>query len=360
MTFFLSRLRAAVPRRSIKCIVFVATATVVGLMLAQGIQVRRHPLEREKFVAPSAQISDSQFRELINLKDFVYLATLQFLVSPTGSNQTFTSPATWNSANNKIEVIAGGGGGGGSGSSDANGPSAGGGGGGYSKTLNFTFANPGTTTATYQIGSLGAGGLTSGNNGQDGTPGGNAWFNGATLAASTVGANGGGTLNNGGGAVTMAGGLGGSTTGATGPTKFAGGAGGLQANGTLRCGPGGGAAGPSGPGGAGGAVVSTTGGTADNGTVAGGVLDGNGQSGTEFDGSHGSGSGGGSESGGGTGGAGGNYGGGGAGSGGGVGAVGAQGLIVLTWIPAPAVYFSNEDSISVILAANRTAVVPYH
>jgi hypothetical protein len=322
--------------RNVTCIAFTASVALVGVMVARGVQVRRHPLHPQQLVAPAAQISNIQFWELLGRKDFIFVSLLTLLVSPTGSNQTFTSPGTWNSANNKIECIGAGAGGGGSSASDTPWP-GGGGGGGYSAITNFSFAAPGTTTATYQIGSGGAGGIVT-TVGLDGGVGGDTWFNATTLAGSSVGAHGGGSLNNGSGSLaTPAGGLGGSVTGAQGTTKLAGGAGGAGGSGTGNGGGGGGSAGPSGAGGAGVVGPTSTGGSADNGTVAGGAKGSNGNSGTEFDGTHGCGSGGGGGANAAAGKTGGLYGGGGGGGSTSTvdvnGGAGAQGIVVLTWTP---------------------------
>ena len=95
------------------------------------------------------------------------MATVIFLKSGT----SWTVPNDWNSLNNTIECIGGGGAGSGSG--------GGGGGGAYSKKNNLTLS-PGASI-TYAVGS---GGASTG-------AGGDTWFNGASLAASSVGANGG-------------------------------------------------------------------------------------------------------------------------------------------------------------------------
>lgn len=252
-------------------------------------------------------------------------ATLVFLTSPTGSNQTYTSLSDWNNSNNTVETLAGGGSG--APGNGGYGSGAGGGGGGYSKISNFSFATPGTTTATYQIG-----GVT-----------GNSWFNGATLGASSVGSIGGTTATS-----NTANGVG-STTSAVGTTKYAGGnGGGFTSGSNFGGGGGGGAAGPSGAGNVGaqepnGGTTGAAGGSADagsggaGGTPAAGAIGGVGGNGTEWDSSHGSGGGG---AGGGStsfaGGAGGNYGGAGGGGGFSAGAagLGIQGIIVLTYTPS--------------------------
>lgn len=148
---------------------------------------------------------------------------------------SWTVPSDWNNASNTIEVIGGGGGGAGHGYG-VNTP-YGGGGGGYSQIANLALT-PGALI-TYQVGAAGAGGCTGACNGANG---GDTWFNGASLGASSVGAKGGG-----GGADGVAG-AGGATSTAVGTVKYKGG------NGAF-LGGGGGAAGPNGSGGNGGAHI---------------------------------------------------------------------------------------------------------
>lgn len=193
--------------------------------------------------------------------------TVVTLTAPTGSNQVYTSPVDWDNINNAVHVI-GGGASGGKGSRQA----SGGGGGAYSGVTGFSFAVPGTTTATYRIGTGGAG--VSSSTEVNGTTGGDSWFNGATLAGSSCGAKGGtrGLADS-----TAAGGAGGAAASGTGTTKYSGGDGGsLSGTGTGSSG-GGGAAGPSGDGGNGtslstsASAVATNGGSANSGAVAGGT-----------------------------------------------------------------------------------------
>lgn len=274
------------------------------------------------------------------------MSTQVFLTSPTGSLQTYTSPSDWNNSNNTIECV-GGGGSGTAASSTTHGPGAGAG--AYSAITNFTFAVPGTTTASYQLATGGAINIPS----SSGNNGGSTWFNNATdpgvgtdnSKCSAFGADGGPTPGTG----LRNGGLGGPTSLSWGQTKFAGGRGGnlTGASGTGASG-GGGAGGPSGAGGNGvdssstGANIVTAGGTANNGTVAGGTTAGAignaGNSGTEWT-TKGVGSGGAGGAGGAgvlvLGGAGGLYGGGGGGSQGGNASsqanAGGQGIIVITY-----------------------------
>jgi len=85
-------------------------------------------------------------------------------------------PADWSNSNT-IETVGGGGGGGTPNSSSFSG--SGGGGGGYSKISNISGLSG---TLTIQVGAGGAPGVS----------GGDTWFNGPTLGASSVGAKGGG------------------------------------------------------------------------------------------------------------------------------------------------------------------------
>jgi hypothetical protein len=282
-----------------------------------------------------------------------------FLTITSASNQTWTVPSDWNSSNNTVEVIAAGGGG----EVVSGGPSYGGGGGAYSKVTNVVLTPGGT--ATYRL-SAGGAGANPGGAGPD------AWFNGTTLAGSSVGAKGGS------GGTTGAAGAGGVAASGIGSIKYSGGTGGTSIN---RGGGGGGAAGPNGDAGDGGngggsvtgggggggngggtagsnnsgstggnggdnsgGIGHGTGGTSGNpgtaGTNGGGgggggaaAIGADGGDGTEWDSTHGSGGGGGGEgAGNASGGNGGLYGAGGGGaevSGG----AGGQALIVITYIP---------------------------
>ena len=106
----------------------------------------------------------------------------QDFVTTTGAS-TYTSKASWNNANNTVETV-GGGGAGARGASTSTG-GGGGGGGAYNKITNFNFATPGTTTASVSVGIGGVWTSSSITNGGD------TWFNGASLAASSVGCKGG-------------------------------------------------------------------------------------------------------------------------------------------------------------------------
>jgi hypothetical protein len=243
-------------------------------------------------------------------------------LTTTGAG-TFTVPSDWNSANNTIETIGGGGSGG---INTRNG----GGGGGYSKISNLPLT-PGASI-DYSVGVGGTGETSDGVNGQD------TWFNGASLAASSVGSKAG--LGGGDGEV----GLGGEqvgNTGGVGTVKNKGGTGGLAL--VANSGAGGGAAGLNGDGNSGG-NEGGNGGTGDAGNTTPGGSAGApptaGTNGTQWDGTHGSGSGGGpSTSTSFVGGAGGSYGAGGGGTNrnaANAGGDGFQGLIAITYTPAAA------------------------
>ncbi len=229
-------------------------------------------------------------------------AAVEFVVSTSASNQTWTSPSNWNNANNSIEVI----GGGATGALErgsATRHSTGGGGGGYSAITNFTVATPGTTTAVFRLEAAvsQAQGAAGASNGLDGKP---AWFNGATLAASSVGADAGvkGVTASG----SQNGGIGAPTTLAIGTVKRAGGRGGnlTGASGSGASG-GGGAGGATGAGEAANDSISTgngvftAGGDGDVGDADGGngsagsssATTSTGGAGIEWDASHGSGGG---------------------------------------------------------------------
>lgn len=284
-------------------------------------------------------------------------ATFTYLTTPTGSNQTFTSPTDWNNASNTVDVVAPGG----SGGTDATASvevATGAGGGEWRQNVNFSFATPGTTTAVWEIDAAGTAVTSVHGASASGVDGANAWFNGANIGASSVGAMGGDK-----GVAGTAGGLGG--TGGVGTNHNNGGAGGnvsgsfdphktpAQASG------GGGAAGSTGAGsagawyvyvgsngGAGDAGVGGVGGAGKYGDSATGVT---GSAGAEWDSSHGSGGGGGAATaltGTARGGAGGSYGAGGgaaaAAAGSAISGAGGPGIIVLKYLPLLAGSVSNR------------------
>ncbi len=231
----------------------------------------------------------------------------------TADVSPWTVPADWSSSNT-IECIGGGAGTpiGGSGSG------GGGGGGAYAKIANLALTPGGSVS--FGIGGGGGG------------AGGDTFFNGLTLAASSVGAQGGqipaGTAGGSGGLVgssigstRFAGGSGGSQTGGGGGAAGLHGAGQNGANGT-------GSSGTGGAGGAGDAGFGGAGGAGTSGSAATG-----GSAGTQWDATHGSGGGGGGSATS-TAGSGAGFGGG-AGNGGDAGGTGAAGLIVITYLTIP-------------------------
>lgn len=269
------------------------------------------------------------------------------------SGTSWTVPADFDATINTIETIGAGGGGGG------NGGAGGGGGGGYSKIANLNIA-PGANI-TYQVGTAGAGSTTTGSTGGD------TYFNGASIGASSVGAKGGGGGAVGGGGGSPAGGTGGASGSGVGTTKFSGGAGG-NGNGAGIPGGGGGAAGLNGSGNTG----PNAGGSGDAGFGGAGGAAGTGAgspggNGTEYDASHGSGGGGGGAgNNGGTnpGGAGGLYGAGGGGAGNNgvtaqTGGIGSQGLIRITYTPTTPVTTSATFSVQSLAQPVSSATEPY-
>ena len=153
-------------------------------------------------------------------------------VGPT-SSPVWLVPPDWDNAQNSIECIGAGSAG------DSNAPGGGGGGGAYSKITTLTLT-PGTSIP-YSVGQAFF---------NHTVPGGDSWFNGASLAASSVGAKGGGTTS------TVTGGPGGSASSGIGTTRTSGGAGG-NGQGTVFAGSGGGGGGAGGP--SGGGVTGTNG-----------------------------------------------------------------------------------------------------
>lgn len=238
------------------------------------------------------------------------------------SNATWNVPSDWNDADNSGETIAGGGAGGG-----VNNTRGGGGGAGaYSKSFNIALTPGGTATYTVGDGGAGVAGANGGN-------GGDSWFNGTTLAGSSVGSVGG----EGGKRVATgsgAGGLGGATTNGIGSTKYKGGDG---ANGDTTGGYGGGGGGAATKDGAGQNGSTYFGGNSGSGASGGSSSGAAGSDGTEY-GTVGGGGGGAGRN---TntnalGGAGGTHGGGGGGSRSSstiAGGAGRVGLIVITYEP---------------------------
>jgi len=230
--------------QGIKCIAFLASAALVGAMVAAGKPVRSHPLRSWQYVVPEKYLSNSEIWELLQKRDFVFISTVVFLTTPLTTNNTYTSDATWNNSNNSVELVAGGGSGASLQRIGTSGFCSGGGGGEYGATTNFSFATPGTTTATWQTGAGGAGlsptvgssVATTGNNGGD------TWWDGTTQAGATLGAIHGGAGQQ--ATSTSPAGTGGTAgTGGVGTTHHAGGRGGNVATGVTSGATGGGGAG---------------------------------------------------------------------------------------------------------------------
>ncbi len=191
----------------------------------------------------------------VRMMSLVLIIALVFSVSPLPvahaavttiyltAGSSWTVPGNWNSSSNSVEVIGGGG------ATTINGAGTGGGGGGaYSKVSNLSLSG----TVTYSVGAAGA----------VGTAGGDTYFNGASLGASSVGAKGGsGGVAPNPATTPITGATGGASGSGVGTTKFSGGAGGGNGVGNFRASMGGGgAAGPSGAGKNGGDAVAGGGG----------------------------------------------------------------------------------------------------
>jgi hypothetical protein len=163
------------------------------------------------------------------------------------SGTSWSVPGDWTNTN-QVETWGDGASGAGNGPSG----SAGGGSGSYSSSSGIT-----GLSGSISIG-IGTGGAADVNGGHSGT---GTWFNGTSVASSTVSSNGGVASSN-----SSAGGLGGSTTGTNGTIKTAGSVGGNAGTGGAG---GGGAPGPAGSGGIGvngGASNGGAGGAGDNGS----------------------------------------------------------------------------------------------
>src|SRR5258706_118327 len=186
------RIKLLRPRTVVTCVAFTATAALIASLIAAGVPVRHHITEPWQYVTPLTAVSKGHLWELLQDDRFKFIAVVTFLASPTGSLQTFGRPADWNDGNNKVEVIAGGGSGGVN-SVQLN-SSTGGGGGAYSLQNNVVIPGGG---AKYQIG---CGGGSVSTDPTSGHSGGDTWFNGTAVGASSVGAKGGsGGLYGGGG-----------------------------------------------------------------------------------------------------------------------------------------------------------------
>jgi hypothetical protein len=134
-----------------------------------------------------------------------------FLKYNAGATESWSVPSDWNDSDNTIECIGPGANGfdGLITVSDPTDASDGGGGGAYAKKSNLALTP--LSSVSYRVGNIGD----------------DTWFNGASLAASSVGAHG------------ARGRTGGTTASSVGDTKFAGGSGGLGPNGTSGGGGGG-------------------------------------------------------------------------------------------------------------------------
>ncbi len=157
------------------------------------------------------------------------LAVTDIITADPGSDEEYTVPVDWNDSNNTVEVIAGGSNGG-TGAGHGSAVSAGGGGGGaYSLGNNLTLSG----TADYRV--------AAGN-------GGDGWFDGTSIGAATVSAEGGSAAT---GTGNVTGGVGGAAANGNGDTKYSGGDGGNGSSVSFPskgAGGGGGSAGPSGDG----------------------------------------------------------------------------------------------------------------
>lgn len=199
------------------------------------------------------------------------------------SGTSWNVPLLWGNGSNTVECIGAGGGGGGSWYDggghglESDWAGAGAGGGAYAKKYSVALTRGGT--AAYSIGVGGTVGAYAAN----GVNGGDTYFNGASLAAASVGAQGGRGGIRDAATHTVTGALGGQASSSIGDVTYSGGNGGNGSN-FNAAGGGGGAAGPRGAGGNGSHVL-TTGGTADGGNVAAAA------SGTYWEGTHGAGGG---------------------------------------------------------------------
>jgi hypothetical protein len=262
------------------------------------------------------------------------------------SGSSWMVPSDWSSSANTIECI----GAGGSGASLYSQNYGGGGGGAYSAVANLAL----TAGAMISYG-VGIGGASVTGGGAGGNAGGNTWFNGTSLAACSIGAQGG---QGGSTSGSLPAAPGGQASAGTGATKYSGGNGGAP---NLYGGSGGGGgAGANGPGNngtaqSGGNTTGTNGGSGDagsggaGGTAVGGGGGNPGAAGTEYDATHGAGGGGaGGSYNANAGGAGGKYGGGGGGAAyaTGTSGAGAAGLIRISYNPASGTTVTSDSSVA--------------
>jgi len=204
----------------------------------------------------------------------LWFATTVITDNP-GSNQTYTSPSDWDNSANSIECVGGGGSGGAYSGGNVAGSASGGGAGCYGKITNFTFATPGTTTATRRVGAGGTGVTPASGSNLAGNDGGATWFNSTTdpgNGADNSKCSGAGGLKGSAGTTQPAGGAGGATTASWGTTKNAGGSGGNVTAGSVSVATGGGGAGGTTAAGSQGTDLGTAGASAggNGGTASGG------------------------------------------------------------------------------------------
>lgn len=239
-------------------------------------------------------------------RDLAYeLATTSLLTTTSASNQTYNVPSDYRAAGSAIDVIASGGSGAvrrnlnsGSGTVAATGGS----GGGWSQKVNLSLTPGGTATYRLSVGGATVSGAALGTS-TDGNNGADAWFNGTTLAGSSVGAKG-GLGGKAAAATTAAGVAGGASASGIGSSKNSGGASGSTTTGRNTASSGGGGAGGSGGAGVtsgdvtGGGVRFTDGGDGgapSGGTGSAGLANSSptaaGGTGTAYDSTHGSGGG---------------------------------------------------------------------
>ena len=147
-------------------------------------------------------------------------------LTATGAG-TWTVPSDWSNVNTIIAIGAGGSGG--TSVENSFGAGTGGGGGAFSSIVNLSTLNPGDMVS-YTVGAGGAAVTRSSIGNTPGNAGGDTWFNGASLAASSVGAKGGGAGQASGTAnATVPGGQGAQASAGVGTVKQNGGSGGNQA-----------------------------------------------------------------------------------------------------------------------------------
>jgi hypothetical protein len=317
-----------------KCIIFGASALLVGILIAKGIPVSHHPWNHNHYMMHSDRLTDQQLHELTQRDDFIYISTFFFITSGT----TFNIPIDFKSLTFIDAIGAGGAGGISSGLAGS-----GGGGGAWGRITSLSGIEWGVSF-TCQIGTSVVGGTT----GSGTTPTRNTWLVNVSTLVAAGGSNGANSSTVGvGGTVANSVGAGGTHAGGNGGAPWT--------SGATAGGGGGGAGGPTGAGVTGtSATSSTVGGNGGNGDVssggAGGTSSGLGGNGTEYDATHGSGGGGGAGSFSASGGAGGRYGGGGGGTSDVTQHLGAAGLLAMSYISR-----SLSQSISINQSIKRAS-----